>query len=183
MNAMNRRAAFVLLVVMACAKPAAVVAIDAGADALDAGVAGVVTAQKLDAWLRWQSAVLALDAGTEVRVRAREEAQLLREVGLAPADADLIEAVVAAVVSERNLEKISGSEAMAQFKQRLETLAPEQRAKAEAALGDARAKNAAPLVQAETEFGAEAVRVVLAREAEVTRAWETLLQLQRSNGR
>ncbi len=178
MSSMIRVLALVCLTLMGCAKPAATMTVDAGTANVDAGVAGVVTAQKLDAWLRWQSAVLSVDAGTEVRVRAREEARLLREVGLAPADADLIEALVAAVVSERNLEKISGSEAMAQFKQRLETLSPEQRAKAQAALGNGAAQNAAPLVQAETEFGADAVHVVLAREVEVTRAWETLLQLQ-----
>ena len=163
----------------ACTKATPVALEDAGVVAIDAGSnAAVVTAEKLDAWLRWQRAVMTLDAGTEVRVRARDEARLLRDVGLAPADADLVEAVVAAVVSERNLEKISGAEAMAQFKERLEALAPEQRAKAEAALGEARAKGSAPLVQAETEFGADAVRIVLAREAEVTVAWEALLQLQ-----
>lgn len=163
----------------ACTTTPTIAAGDAGVVRVDAGARAEVTAQKLDAWLRWQRAVLSLDAGVEVRVRAREEARLLREVGLAPADAELVEAVVAAVVSERKLEKISGAEALAQFKQRLETLSPEQRAKAEAALGDARAKSAAPLVQAEAEFGPDAVRVVLEREAEVTAAWETLLQLSR----
>lgn len=164
----------------ACTKTTPVALGDAGLVHVDAGVSvGVVTAGKVDAWLRWQRAVQTLDAGTEVRLRAREEARLLRDVGLAPADADLVEAVVAAVVSERKLEKISGAEAMAQFKQRLEELSPEQRAKAEAAMGDPRGKGAAPLVQAETEFGPDAVRVVLAREAEVTAAWDTLLQLSR----
>jgi hypothetical protein len=163
----------------ACTKPAVTPVEDAGVVSSDAGASAGVTASKLDAWLRWQRAVMALDVDAGVRVRARDEARLLREVGLAPADADLIEAVVAAVVSERNLQKISGAEALAQFKQRLETLAPEQRAKAEAALGVGRADGGASLAQVENEFGADAVRVVLAREAEVTTAWETLLLLGR----
>lgn len=164
----------------ACPKPEPVALVDAGVSQIAMADAGAqVTVEKVDAWLRWQASVMALpvpDAGLDVRVRARDEAKLLREVGLSSSDADAIEAVVAAVVAERNVAKISGAEALAHFKEGLAQLSPEQRTKAEAAITDLQAKSPpASLAPVELEFGGEAVRAVLAREVDVTRAWDALL--------
>lgn len=157
-------------------------AVDAGAatHAVDAGPP--VTAARLDAWLAWHRALAALpvrDGGAgELRQRARLEAALLADAGLTDAQADAIEAVVAAVVAERSVAKLTGAEALTQFKAGLQALAPEQRAKAEAALADLQAR-AAPqgaLVAVEAQFGVDAVRVVLDREAEVTKTWDALLE-------
>ncbi len=168
----------------ACPNPAAVVVVDAGGSQVATPDAGAqVTSSKVDAWLRWQALVTALpvpDGGLDVRGRARDEAKLLREVGLSSNDADRVEAVVAAVVAERNVAKISGAEALSHFKDGLAQLSPEQRAKAEAAVSDLQAKSPpVSLAPVELEFGGESVRAVLAREAEVTRAWDALLAADR----
>ncbi len=162
---------------IACAKPG-VATEDAGLLQVEADAGAPLTAGLLDAWLRWQARGALLDAGADVRVRAGEEARLLRSVGLTPADAERVEALVAAVVSERNLERISGAEALAQFRASLAQLSEAQRVKAGAALGAATVDGGGGLPQATQAFGPEAVALVLAREAEVTRAWEALLQAQ-----
>jgi hypothetical protein len=159
------------------------VAVDAGlaAPALaDAGA--VVTEARVDAWLGWQRALAALpapgrDGGLDLRQRAREEARLLAAAGLTDDQADAIEAVVAAVVAERNVSKLTGADALAQFKAGVQQLAPEQRAKAEAALSDLQAKTTqGSLTAVEAQYGSDAVRVILSREAEVTKTWDALLE-------
>ncbi len=158
--------------VVACTKPPPVV-VDAGSQpAADAGTG--VTEAKLDAWLRWQGAVMQIDGGATVRERAREEAKLLREVALTAGDVDDVEALVAAVMAERALEKMT---AQAQLGDSLSRLSDEQRKKAEAAL-QATSPQGDAGVSVAGDFGADAVRLVLAREAEVTAAWEALQKSQ-----
>lgn len=156
------------------AGPAPVAALDAGP---------VVTEARLGAWLTWQKAVWALPplspdgGGAGLRLRARQEAALLAEAGLTSDQADAIEAVVAAVVAERNVARLTGAEALQQFRAGMEQLSVEQRLKAEAALADLQAKSSqGSLGPVETLHGVEAVRVVLTREAEVTKTWDALLE-------
>lgn len=171
------------LLLCACPKSELAKTVDAGSSnviTVDGGAR--ITTQKLDAWLRWQDAVFALplrDAGFDVRQRAKDEARLLSEVGLRSDDADAIEAVVAAVVAERNVAKISGSEALEQFKDGLKALPGDQRAKAEAALNELPAKSQNNgLADVEREFGTDAVSVVLGRETDVIRVWDRVLEAQ-----
>lgn len=181
---MLRRISIPLCVlVCACPKPEVAKTTDAGSPSIVTVDGGArVTTEKLDAWLRWQDAVFALplrDGGSDVRQRAKDEARLLLEVGLRSDDADAIEAVVAAVVAERNVAKISGSEALEAFKDGLKALPTDQRAKAEAALNEVPAKSQNDgLRDVEREFGTAAVSVVLEREADVIRAWERVLEAQ-----
>lgn len=177
------------VLVLGCQKNTAAPALDAGpgvvepTGAEDAG--WTLTEAQLDAWLGWQKALLALpapdkrDAGwtrDDVKRQARLEAQLRADAGLLGADVDRIEAVVAAVVTERNLAKLTGADALAQFKVALDELSVEQRAKAEQALADLKSRTAGSLAGVEAQFGAESVRVVLSREAEVTKTWDALLE-------
>jgi hypothetical protein len=169
------------LALAACTSAPPPVAIDAGVLVATREVGPVVTEARLDAWLAWHRALQALparDGGAgELRVRARVEAVLLADAGLTDAQADAIEAVVAAVVAERSVAKITGAEALTQFKAGLAQLAPEQRVKAEAALADLQAKSTAgSLGPLEAQYGADAVRVVLSREPEVTKTWDALLE-------
>lgn len=154
--------------------PAVVAGVDAGP---------VVTEARLAAWLGWQRALAALpspsrlDGGLELRLRARQEALLLADAGLTSAQADTIEEVVAAVVAERNVARLTGADALQQFRMGMMHLSVEQRLKAEAALADLQVKSAqGSLAQVETLHGVEAVRVVLTREAEVTKTWDALLE-------
>lgn len=147
---------------------------------LDAGP--VVTEARLAAWLEWQKALAALpasdagiDAGDVMRKRARVELSLLADAGLTIEQADALEAVISAVVAERNVGRLSGADALAQFKAGLAQLTPEQRAKAEKAIADLQAKGQQGSAAVEAQFGSEAVRVVLTREAEVIKAWDALL--------
>jgi hypothetical protein len=145
---------------------------------LDAGV--LVTEARLDAWLTWQRGLAqgpVFDGGDALRRRARAELAALADAGLTVAQVDAIEAVVAAVVAERSVAKLTGADAVAQFKGALAELSPEQKAKAEAALAELQAKGAqSSLAGVEAQYGAEAVRVVLTRETEVTRTWDALLE-------
>ena len=173
------------LLLCGCPKPPAPVP-DAGLELSCERDAGpVVTEARLAAWLRWQQALAALPplgrneggAGAELRRRAREEAALLADAGLTSDEADELEAVVAAVVAERNVARLTGADALAQFRSGMKLLSVEQRVKAEAALAELQAKSAqGSLVGVETQHGVEAVRVVLTREAEVTKTWDALLE-------
>jgi hypothetical protein len=173
------------LLLLGCPKPPESPAGDAGlaiAELPDAGP--VVTEARLAAWLQWQQALAALPplgrpdgGGGELRRRARQEAALLADAGLTSDQADAIEAVVAAVVAERNVAKLTGADALAQFRAGMKQLGEEQRARAEAALADLQAKSTqGSLTAVEEQHGAEAVRVVLTREAEVTKTWDALLE-------
>ncbi|MGV3624207.1 MAG: hypothetical protein ACO1OB_25540, partial [Archangium sp.] len=83
---MRRRFVLLFISFFACTKPASVTVVDSGVALIAASDGGArVTAEKLDAWLRWQNAVFALparDGGFDVRQRAKDEARLLSEVGL-----------------------------------------------------------------------------------------------------
>lgn len=173
------------LLFLGCQKPVGPVGrADSGpaiAEVADAGQ--VVTEARLDAWLRWQQALAALppigraDGGSELRARARQEAVLLEQAGLTSDEADAIEAVVAAVVAERNVAKLTGADALQQFRSGMKQLGGEQRLKAEAALADLQVKSTqGSLAPIEEQHGVEAVRVVLTREAEVTKTWDALLE-------
>jgi hypothetical protein len=161
-------------------------AVDSGPAVMEVVDAGpVVTEERVDRWVAWHKAIAAIavtgaDGGRDLRRLAREEARLLKESGLTSDDADTIEAVVAAVVAERSVAKLTGADALAQFRAGLAQLGPEQRLKAEAAIAElqaqapaAAARSMAPL---EAQFGVDAVHAVLAREAEVTRTWDALLE-------
>lgn len=173
------------LLILGCPKPLEPAgAGDAGpapVEVIDAGP--IVTQARLDAWLRWQQALAGLpplgrsDGGADLRQRARQEAVLLADAGLTSDQADALEAVVAAVVAERNVARLTGADALQQFRSGMKQLGGEQRLKAEAALADLQAKaTQASLAAVEQQQGAEAVRVVLTREAEVTKTWDALLE-------
>lgn len=174
------------LLLLACPPMRAPGAVDSGptvVEVVDAG--GLVTEARLAAWLSWQQAISVLPAGQRtdggvgagLRRRARQEAALLLDAGLSSDQVDAIEAVVAAVVAERNVARLTGAEALQQFRSGMAHLSVEQRLKTEAALGDLQAKSALNSLGAvETLYGVEAVRVVLTREAEVTRTWDALLE-------
>ncbi len=173
------------VIVMAC--PRTTSAPDAASPAGAAAVPDAgpwLTAGELDAWIRVQHAAPSTppgDAGREastaaLRAQVRAEAAWLADAGLTAALAERIEALVAVVVTERTLSRLSGGAAVAQFEQALGGLAPEQRAKAQAALAGLEGKVVAPaLTAAEAEFGADAVQIVLQREDDVTRAWDALV--------
>lgn len=165
------------------------------AEAPSADAGSWLTPEALEAWLRYQRGLSTLppvargDGGAvtardEVKARAHAEAALRADAGLTVDQVDRIEALVAAVVTERTLAKLSGGDALQQFQGVLAELSPEQRAKAEAALIDLKAKTPArSLAAAEAEFGPDAVRLVLTREAEVTKTWDALLDATRGEKR
>jgi hypothetical protein len=157
------------------------VAVDAGAPPVEPVDAGpLVTEARLAAWLEWQRSMAALavpDAGDSLQWRARAELALLADAGLTVEQVDALEGVISAVVAERNVSKLTGADALAQFKAGLAQLSPEQRARAEAALAELQARSPqGSLAPVEAQFGADAVRVVLTREVEVTKAWDALLE-------
>ncbi len=180
----------VLLVVLmvSCARPPAAVEVpdahlppetDAG-QPVDAG--WVLTRSKVEAWLKVQRQLAGLgpfatDAGVraEARRRARTELALLADAGLTRADVDQVEDCIAPFVAERNVERLSGGEALAQFKRALDDLTPEQREKAEAAFANAKS-NGSPLPALEARLGREALDVLLEHEADVTKTWDALLE-------
>lgn len=144
---------------------------------VDAGPA--VTEASVAAWLRWQQRVAEFprDAGWSSQRRAKEEAAALVDAGLTAAQLDEVEDVISAVVAERMVGQLTGGNALQGFSQGLQKLAPDQRQKAEAALADLAAKSpSGSLAAVEARYGAEAVKAVLSREAEVSKTWEVLLE-------
>ena len=144
--------------------------------------AGPVTQASLDRWLKWQGALRARapnDGGVVLRARAALELAALASAGLTLAEVEALEPVIAAVITERKIDALTLGAAMSEFRQGLDELAPEQRAKGEAALKELEARSPrGSLAGLEAQFGAEAVRVVLTREVEVTKTWEALLAAQ-----
>lgn len=139
-----------------------------------------ISAAKLDAWLRYHHALRAFssdDAGIDAKGRALRERAVRTEAGLTEADVDGLEDLIGAVVTQRTLGKLTGAEALRGFDKVTLTLKPEQRQKVEEAFGDvkARAQQGASLDAERAKFGDEAVGLVLAREAELTEVWESLL--------
>jgi hypothetical protein len=141
----------------------------------DAG--SVLTPAKVDAWLGYQRQMLAtLDAGA--LDRARRERALRLDAGLTEDDIDHIEDVVAAIATARTLATLTGSDAVREFEAATASLTPAQKLKAEEAMREVRARSsAASSLEAEKAlYGAESVKAVLAREAQVIKTWDTLVE-------
>jgi hypothetical protein len=183
------RVSLLVLALLSCSRPtvATVEVPDAHlapeADAglgVDAGWA--LTGERVQAWLVVQRELAKLgsfqsDAGVrdEVRRRARVELAVLADAGLTRSDVDRIEDCIAPFVAERNVERLSGGEALAQFQRALGDLTAEQREKAEAAFASARS-NGSPLPGLEAKLGADTVKVLLEHEADLTKTWDALLE-------
>lgn len=146
-----------------------------------------ITAEKLDAWLRYHQALaeLSKDAGTNIKRLSVLERDSRQRAGLSEAELDSLEECISAVVAQRTIAKLTGAEAVRDFDKVTLGLKPEQRQKVEAAFGDVRAKaqHAASLEAERAKFGEEAVSVVLAREAEVTATWNSLLDVREAKPR
>lgn len=169
---------------LACTKPVALEASDASVPAerdersVETGLdGGWLTPVKLEAWLSYhRQFAMKSDAGA--LARARRERSIRLDAGLTEADIDRIEDVVAAVVTSRNLSKLTGGDALREFEQATASLTPAQRAQAQKAMADlrTRAQQTASFELERAQFGAEAVNVVMAREAEVTKTYEALVE-------
>lgn len=139
-----------------------------------------MTAEKLDAWLRYHRALAAItaDAGaldaSQLAVLERSER---KKVQLSEAELDLLEDCVSAVVAQRTVAQLTGAQAVKEFEKATAGLKAEQRQKVEAAFGDVRlkAQQAASLDAERAKFGDAAVELVLAREAELGATWNSLL--------
>lgn len=133
----------------------------------------LVTPARIDAWLEWQTRIrrelgpLSRDGGAGLRVRALAEARLMRDVKLDEAQVDAIEAVVSAVLAERDVARLSGAAALGEFTAGLSQLTEAQRTSVEAALKEASARAAGDggLGALRVQFGDDAVQAVLEREA------------------
>lgn len=139
-----------------------------------------ISAAKLDGWLRYHRALnadLGGDGGLDAKGKALRERVVRAEAGLTEADVDRLEELIGAVVTQRTIGKLTGAEALRGFDKVTLTLKPEQRQKVEEAFGDvkARAQQGASLDAERAKFGDDAVTLVLAREAELTEVWNSLL--------
>ena len=147
--------------------------------AIDAGV--TLTAAKLDAWLSYHQQLRALvsdDGGAlDMKVKAKRERALREALQLSELELDSIEELVGAVVAQRTISRLTGAEAVKEFDKVTLGLKAEQREKVEQAFGDvrSRAQAVASLDAERAKFGDDAVTLVLAREAELTEVWNSLL--------
>jgi hypothetical protein len=170
-----------VLALLGCERGTALLAADAGPSSPAAREAEAGVEVRLDRWLRWQATgAIAVgprgDGGSHPALRrARLEQAALADAGLSFAEAQAVEALVAAVVAERTVERLTATAPLARFGPALGTMGPEQRARAQAALEEPRADGGA-LQALQARLGVRPVKAVLAREVEVTRAWEALLE-------
>jgi hypothetical protein len=181
---MSSRLHLLTLLLLGCPERRAVASVrpDAGGSqrAAQPEAVAAISAAKLDAWLRYHRALSVTggeDAGLDAKGRALRERAVRAEAGLTELDIDRLEDVIGAVVTHRTIGKLTGAEALRGFDKVTLTLKPEQRQKVEAAFGDvkARAQQGASLEAERAKFGDEAVTLVLAREAELTEVWDSLL--------
>lgn len=183
---MSSRLTLLTLVLLGCPErrggSSAVVDVDAGGASMVAvaEAAAPISAQKLDGWLRYHRALSAasgVDGGLDAKGKALRERAIRAEAGLTEADVDRLEELIGAVVTQRTIGKLTGAEALRGFDKVTLTLKPEQRQKVEEAFGDvkARAQQGASLDAERAKFGDDAVTLVLAREAELTEVWDSLL--------
>ena len=142
--------------------------------------AGWLTPAKVDAWLRYHQRLLTRpDGGTlDLPQRARRERAVRLDAGLSEDEVDRIEDLVAAVVTARTLSRLTGGDALRDFEQATANLTPTQRAQAQKAMADLRAKTqqTSGFETERSRFGAEAVDAVMAREAEITKTWDWLVE-------
>ncbi len=183
--AMNRLPLLLALLLAACPErkqapvEAAAVQQPSIAAAIDAGI--TLTPAKLDAWLTYHQRLRAFvsdDGGAlDMKAKAKRERALREELQLSELELDALEELVGAVVAQRTISRLTGAEAVKEFDKVTLSLKAEQREKVEQAFGDVRtrAQAVASLDAERAKFGADAVSMVLAREAEVTATWDALL--------
>lgn len=171
----------------AACRPVVSGATDASVTISAARVPGVdagwpLTEAKVDAWLSYQRKVRAkVEVGAvqfSVTELARHEHAVRADAGLSEEEVDHIEDVVAAVVTSRNVSKLTGVEALREFERVAASLPETQRSQVDLAMRELRTKaqRAASLEPEKARFGVEAVGAVLAREAEVTAMWDALVE-------
>ncbi len=139
---------------------------------------------KIEAWLWYQKHLLRdplNDAGPGVSLpvgRAKRERALRVDAGLSEDDIDFIEDLVAAVVTARNLAKLTGADAMRDFEQAAVALTPAQKSQSAQAMAGirARAAQAASLEAEKARFGSANVEAVLAREGECTKTYDAMVE-------
>lgn len=183
------RLAIPLLLLLSACPPRAQAPADASAAGEDAGQADGgwrLTPARLDAWLRYQSALNAQaperrDGGAlreEVRRRALLERGLRATHGLTQEDLDRLEELVGAVVARRALARISGVEAVRELERAAAGLKDAPRAQAEQALAELkeRASQAERFSAERARFGDASVDVVLGRLADVEQTWDAMLR-------
>ncbi len=151
--------------------------------------AGPIDATQVAQWVRYagllaaQGPAVDADGGplptAQVLARAGADEAMRRDAGLSEAQVDAIEDLVAEVVAARGTLKLTGADALADFEKVAAKMPFEQRKKAEAALAELKAGHQAPvsLAPLEAKYGKPAVDAVLASEAQVTQAWERLMNL------
>lgn len=140
----------------------------------------VLTSARLEAWLSYHRNVTGrvADGGrAELLALARAEFEARKRLGLTEVDLERTDEVVAAVVAQRTIATLTGAQAVKEFERVTQGLSPEQRQKVEQAFGDVRtrAQQVASLEAERARFGGPAVDLVLAREAEVTQVWNSLM--------
>lgn len=177
----------VLVVLVGCSRGGGG-SLDAGAVeppvVMDAG--WTLSPQALDSWLRWQSGLRGAsspgDGGVRRasgRQRARLEADLLAEAGLSFDEVDLVEDVVAAVVTQWHVDQLVDSDLRGRVAGALGELSEAQRREAEALLAsassDAGWAHSAARAALEARFGAGSLHALEARRQEVTSAWDALM--------
>ncbi len=182
--AVIRTFCLILCASLACTRPAPLATPALGSTAtitqvpvLTESATGALSEAKVAAWLEYQRQMMTRsDAGAQGR--ARRERSIRTDAGLTEDEVDRIEDVVAAVVTQRNLAKLTGGDAVKQFEQATASLTAAQRAKAEQAMADlrARAAQSTNLDAERARFGEDAVRAVMAHEAEVTKMWDALVE-------
>ena len=151
----------------------------------------VVTDEQVNAWIRYagflaaQGSSRSVDGGAssnaQVLARALADTEMRNDAGLSESQVDGIEEMVADFVAARGTVKLTGADAMAEFERVAAGMPFDQRKRAEAALAELKTKapvqvqlSLGPLY---AKYGKPSVDAVVAQEADVTHAWEQLMNL------
>jgi hypothetical protein len=186
-----KRIAVFLVLALGCHKEGAGGQADSGPaaaapEAVDGGF--VLTAEQLDAYLRYQKAAaapLASPDGGALDRAARDEAAL-KQVGLTDVQVTRIDEMVSTVVARRMVTQLAANpEFMPDMAAMGQALNAEQKKRMDEAMAafKQQQQQAKELTEERKRFGSKNIDVLLTREVEVTKAWSEMMGLTQSPGR
>lgn len=110
--------------------------------------------------------------------KAKRERALRVDAGLSEAEIDVIEDLVAALVTQRNLAKLTGVDALRDFEQAAVAMTSAQKEQTGKAMAGARvrAAQAASLEAEKNRFGTANVEAFLSREADLTKTYDAMVE-------
>ena len=138
-----------------------------------------VTPEKVEAYLKYQRAVLDTAPEGALIDRARRDEAARKSAGLTEDELTRLDDMVSALVARRMLTKLTGSGAFMPDPKMMESLSPEQKKRLEEATAayQVAQTQAKELVEERKRFGSANIDVLLKSEAELVKNWSRMMNI------